>query len=409
MNKYRFDRKVLIRVLAGLLILGLAGSVSVFPVSAVTGSQTAKDGEYTWDARVSSANTARWKSYKVSVTLTVRDRIIQEIQVTPDEDFFENCGNDYFFKQAKNDFWAALQGKTASEETIQQWDAVSGATCASNGIKKAALYAIRLADPVASATEAPTTTPAENTGIPTSTPAENTGAPTSTPAEDTGVPTSTPAEDTGTPTPTVPPEDTGTPTPTAPATDIPEKIGSGVIRKISSPSYNKLKITWGKVKNATGYILYRSTSAAGRYREIGRFTGGNLSCTDRNLTTGKNYYYKVRAMGSGSALGGFSAAGKGKPALGAPEVSPGGSKGKAAVKWKKVKGASGYQIWRAGSKSGRYQILGTAGQTSFKDKKAVRGKVYYYKVRAYRMVNKKKVYGGYSAAEKAVSKTGKGR
>ena len=68
----------------------------------------------------------------------------------------------------------------------------------------------------------------------------------------------------------------------------------------------------------------------------------------------------------------------------------------ATVKWSKVSGATGYKVYRATKKSGKYTCVKTVKTTSYKNTKLTKGKTYYYKVRAYRTVNKKAVYGGYS-------------
>lgn len=39
--------------------------------------------------------------------------------------------------------------------------------------------------------------------------------------------------------------------------------------------------------------VYRSTSLRGTYRRVKTVSG--ITCIDRNLTTNRNYYYKVRA------------------------------------------------------------------------------------------------------------------
>ena len=54
------------------------------------------------------------------------------------------------------------------------------------------------------------------------------------------------------------------------------------------------------------------------------------------------------------------------------------------VKWSKITGVSGYEIWRASSKTGTYKKVGTAGSSasSYKDSGLTAGKAYYYKVRA---------------------------
>lgn len=54
------------------------------------------------------------------------------------------------------------------------------------------------------------------------------------------------------------------------------------------------------------------------------------------------------------------------------------------VKWNKINGVSGYQIYRAPKKNGTYRKVKTvgAGTTNFKNKGLKAGKTYYYKVRA---------------------------
>lgn len=56
-------------------------------------------------------------------------------------------------------------------------------------------------------------------------------------------------------------------------------------------------------------------------------------------------------------------------------------------------------VYRATSKNGKYKAVSTIkkGSTvSYTNKKLTSKKTYYYKVRAYRVVNGKKVYSGYS-------------
>ncbi len=77
------------------------------------------------------------------------------------------------------------------------------------------------------------------------------------------------------------------------------------------------------------------------------------------------------------------------------------------LKWKKVKGASGYEIVRAKKKNGNYKVVKTikkASKVKFTNKKLSSGKTYYYKVRAYKTVNGEKVYGAYSKVLKVKTK-----
>ena len=70
---------------------------------------------------------------------------------------------------------------------------------------------------------------------------------------------------------------------------------------------------------------------------------------------------------------------------------------KVKLSWKKVSGAVGYQISKSTSKKGT-KIVATVSGTS-KTLTATKGKTYYYKVRAYKVVNGKKVYGSWSTVK----------
>lgn len=75
------------------------------------------------------------------------------------------------------------------------------------------------------------------------------------------------------------------------------------------------------------------------------------------------------------------------------------SDGDVTVKWSKISGVKGYQIYRATSKDGKYKKVGTASssKTIYVDASMADGKTYYYKVRAYKKVNGKNKYSKYSS------------
>lgn len=62
----------------------------------------------------------------------------------------------------------------------------------------------------------------------------------------------------------------------------------------------------------------------------------------------------------------------------------------------KVSGAQGYSIYRATSSNGKYKQIANVASTTYKDTGRNSSSSYYYKVRAYKTVNGKKVYGSYS-------------
>lgn len=69
------------------------------------------------------------------------------------------------------------------------------------------------------------------------------------------------------------------------------------------------------------------------------------------------------------------------------------------LKWKKVSKASGYEIYRSTTKKGTYTLQKTLTKKSkvtYKDKKLIKGKKYYYKIRSYRIIDNKKQYSTYA-------------
>ena len=55
----------------------------------------------------------------------------------------------------------------------------------------------------------------------------------------------------------------------------------------------KATIYWKKASNATGYYLYRSTSANGTYKKIATVTGKTSYTDKKSLKSKQTYYYKV--------------------------------------------------------------------------------------------------------------------
>ena len=89
----------------------------------------------------------------------------------------------------------------------------------------------------------------------------------------------------------------------------------------------------------------------------------------------------------------------------APKIKVTTTYNSARISWKKVSGAAGYQVYRASSQNGRYKKVRTTAKTSWTNEKLTTGKVYYYKVRAYKKSGSKTVYGSFSIKTKAVPRT----
>ena len=176
--------------------------------------------------------------------------------------------------------------------------------------------------------------------------------------------------------------------------------------KVSSNSYNSNKLSWNKVKGASGYEVLRATSKNGAYKSVKTITSGStVSYTDKSLATGTTYYYKVRAyrtVDKKKVYSSYSSIASAKPVLKTPSVKLTSGSKKATIKWEKISGASGYEVYRATSKSGKYSKIKTITKNStvsYVNSSLTKNKTYYYKVRAYRTVNGKKIYSSYSVAK----------
>ena len=169
-------------------------------------------------------------------------------------------------------------------------------------------------------------------------------------------------------------------------------------------AYNKIKITWKKQSGVSGYKIYRAQKASESYRAVATVSSGKYTYTDTKIITGKTYYYKVRAfVKTGAKLSGKSDSKvvHAKTTLEKTTITNiSGKNKKVNLKWKKVKGASGYQIYRADRRNGKYRCVKTQKTTKLISKTQKAGKTCYYKVRAYRNVNKKKVYSSFSKVRK---------
>ncbi len=172
----------------------------------------------------------------------------------------------------------------------------------------------------------------------------------------------------------------------------------------TSSSYNAITLKWKKVSGADGYTIYRATSKNGKYKKIKTIAkASTVTYKNSKLSFRKTYYYKIKAYkksGKTTVESSFSKAVSAKTKLAAPSVSlKKKSKTKLTIQWKKVSGASGYQIQYSLKKKSGYKKVTVkgSGKKSYTKPGLKKGKTYYVKVRAYRTVKGKKIYGAYSS------------
>jgi len=182
------------------------------------------------------------------------------------------------------------------------------------------------------------------------------------------------------------------------------EIGPRNPSKVSVALYghDDVKVSWSKVSGVSGYSVYYKKSTDSKWTYIKRTTLRSLKKS--SLSDGAKYYFKVvpyktisgnRCDSSGKTSSSIYTLKK----LTGVKAAKSGTKVK--VSWTNISGESGYQISQSTKKSGT-KIVSTYKTTTGKSKtiKATKNKTYYYKVRAYKTVSGKKIYGPWSSAVK---------
>ena len=141
---------------------------------------------------------------------------------------------------------------------------------------------------------------------------------------------------------------------------------------------SKVQLSWtGGVTGAEGYVIYRRTEG-GSYAEIGRTSGNTYSDT---ISAGIKYYYAV-AVYSGSRTE-DKCPEVGVMYLATPSgLSVSNTIASLTLKWNAVKGATGYEIYRAGT-DGKYSKITTVTSTSYVDTNVKNNTQYSYRIKAY--------------------------
>ncbi len=178
----------------------------------------------------------------------------------------------------------------------------------------------------------------------------------------------------------------------------------GALKSLKAKLYghDDVKVYWSAAKNATYYKVYRKKAGASKYTYLGKTT--KTYYKSANLADGKKYTFKVVPYNSGED---YTCSGTGKTysiytlkKLSTPKVSR-VSSSKVKVRWTNIAGESGYQISKSTKKT-KINVVSTYATTKGTSKMiaAKKGKVYYYRVRVYKKVDGKRIYGPWSLAKK---------
>lgn len=188
-----------------------------------------------------------------------------------------------------------------------------------------------------------------------------------------------------TPTPEPKPEPKPDPKPTPSETIQAPQIVS--VKSIAKKKITAVQITVKAVQGATGYQIYRKKGS--KVTMIGQTSGTVF--LDQNPVSGTSSYY-AKAI-KGSLTGKEGGAKKITLPKATTKVTAKAKTDKTVVlSWKKVKGATGYLVYRSTKKNGSYQriaVLKKGTKCTYTDKKGLKkGMKYYYRI----VTVKKKTY-----------------
>ena len=181
---------------------------------------------------------------------------------------------------------------------------------------------------------------------------------------------------------------------------IPPKVTN---LKSSKRTYNSITLSWDKIDNVTGYKVYRYDVKTESYKLIKTISNASTtSYTNSKLTSATKYLYKVRSykiVNNKTHNGDYSSslAATTKPPTPTVKLTSPSTK-KIKLTWTNISSrTTGYNIYMATSKNGTYKNIGSTSKKSFTKGSLKKGKTYYFKVRAYRTIDGKKVYSSYSS------------
>ena len=176
------------------------------------------------------------------------------------------------------------------------------------------------------------------------------------------------------------------------------------LSKISAPAYNKIKISWKKVSNATNYYVYYRRSGTKKWTKIASVKSSASSYTHKSsskypIIVGQKYDYTVKAYNSKYKKSGKYNT-KGLSASTKPDAVMytvvAQKDNTVKIFWDKTGGANKYVIYRKTSLNGKWNKIATTTKTVYIDTTPVGGKSNFYTVRSY--YSKTKVYGSYNQA-----------
>lgn len=170
--------------------------------------------------------------------------------------------------------------------------------------------------------------------------------------------------------------------------------------KLSKATTTSVKLTWNKVAGAKGYKVYRYNTKKKNVLVKTIKSGNTKSITIKKLKAATAYKFTIVPYRTSDkkTINGSKTVLQTATCSAAPALKAKAGTKKATLTWKKIKGISGYEIQMSMKKKSGFKVVKSlsAKKTKYVQSKLKKGKTYYFKIRTYKTVAKKKVYSGFS-------------
>ena len=166
-------------------------------------------------------------------------------------------------------------------------------------------------------------------------------------------------------------------------TDASNKETGTVKLEMEKVSDSKFKLSWNKIDGATRYIVYRKRNDD-KTKKVLTLGASETTYTTAEMPEG-TYEFSIKAARYDSkdrVMTDASNKETGTVKKAKPAVTLTAGKKQIKVSWKKVEGATHYEVFR--TTGTKYTKVKTTTSTSYTDKKLTSGKKYTYKVRGYK-------------------------
>lgn len=194
-------------------------------------------------------------------------------------------------------------------------------------------------------------------------------------------------------------------------------LAKPVIKNNITVTSSSVKVNWDKVKSAKGYYVYRK-SGSGSWKKIATVkSGSTVSYKDKSAKGAYQYAVKAYTTYNGKTLTSALSASVKARVLAAPKISISGYNDelKNKITWKKISGATGYEVYQKIGEKGKWsrlasftnaqgyvspELLSEKDLTGYVTATVSHGKFYYYKVRAVYKSGAAVSYGSFSGEKR---------